>query len=348
MTDTTTSRPRRRLRRAGAAAAALLALAVGACSGPSQDTRPGNTDVATGGTLFATADEATAAFGADVAPGVFPRTITHAAGTTRLEKKPQRIAVLDSGELDDVIALGLTPVVMANPNNTPPSYLAEKTAGTATAGDTNNLNLEAIAAARPDLILGSKLRADQLYDRLSAIAPTVFSIRPGFPWKENFLLVGAATGEEDAAVRILNDYQHRADEVRSEVAAAPRPSRWCGSCRAGSGSTATSRSSASSCPTSGCRGRRPRTSTSSPPRSRPSASTRPTATGSSTPATGRPSRQRSRRSWTARRGRGCPRCGPTTSGPSTTRSGSSGWVPSAPGRCSTTSSGCWAEPRVPE
>lgn len=221
MTDTTTSRPRRRLRRAGAAAAALLALAVGACSGPSQDTRPGNTDVATGGTLFATADEATAAFGADVAPGVFPRTITHAAGTTRLEKKPQRIAVLDSGELDDVIALGLTPVVIANPNNTPPSYLAEKTAGTATAGDTNNLNLEAIAAARPDLILGSKLRADQLYDRLSAIAPTVFSIRPGFPWKENFLLVGAATGEEDAAVRILNDYQHRADEVRSEVAAAP-------------------------------------------------------------------------------------------------------------------------------
>ncbi|ODU02443.1 MAG: ABC transporter substrate-binding protein [Pseudonocardia sp. SCN 72-86] len=216
-----TNRPRRRPGWGAAAVVLAVALVAGACSGQSQDVRPGNTDVATGGKQFSTADEATAKFGADAAPGVFPRTVTHANGTTRLERKPERVAVLDSGELDDVIALGLTPVVMANPNNTAPTYLADKTAGVATAGDVSTLNLETIAAAKPDLILGSKLRADQLYPQLSAIAPTVLSIRPGFPWKENLLLVGAATGEEAKAVELLNGYQRRADAVREKVSGDP-------------------------------------------------------------------------------------------------------------------------------
>ena len=102
-----------------------------------------------------------------------------------------------------------------------PSYLADKAQGIKTVGGISELNLEAIAALKPDLILGSKLRANDLYDKLSAIAPTVFSIRPGFPWKENFLLVADAVGEEDKATGILNDYQKRADEVKSKVQGTP-------------------------------------------------------------------------------------------------------------------------------
>ncbi|GAA1221617.1 iron-siderophore ABC transporter substrate-binding protein [Pseudonocardia alaniniphila] len=178
----------------------------------------GNTDVATGGKLFSTADEATAKLGADVGPGVFPRTITHARGTTRLETKPVRVVTIDSGELDAVLSLGVTPVGMANPNGKAPSYLADRVAGITSVGDTNNLNLEAIAALKPDLILGSQLRVDQLYEPLSAIAPTVLSIRPGFPWKEDFLLAGAALGEETKATEVLNDYQRRADAVKASLA----------------------------------------------------------------------------------------------------------------------------------
>lgn len=44
---------------------------------------------------------------------------------------------------------------------------------------------------------------------------------PGFPWKENFLLVGDALGEEDAAVETLNEYQARADEVRASIDESP-------------------------------------------------------------------------------------------------------------------------------
>jgi len=195
-------------RRIGSWVGLLLALTVTAACGTSTPAEPkaGNADVATGGRLFAAADAETAKLGADVGPGVFPRTITHADGVTRLEAKPTRVVVLDSGELDDVLALGVVPVGVATLNTSVPSYLAEKVTGVPRVGDINALNLEAIAAVRPDLILGSKLRVDQLYSKLSVIAPTVLSIRPGFPWKEDFLLAAAALGEETQAVDVLNGY----------------------------------------------------------------------------------------------------------------------------------------------
>ena len=207
-----------------AALAAVTLLA--ACGQPSKPSSSGvgDQDVATGGRLFSTADSETAKLGADVGPGVFPRTVTHALGKTKLDKKPTRVVVLDSGELDDVLALGVTPVGMAKTagQSGVPSYLADRVKGIPAVGDINNLNLEQIAALTPDLIVGSKLRAKDLYPQLSKIAPTVFSIRPGFPWKENLLLIGAALGDETKAVGLLNDYQKRANEVKASVKGAPK------------------------------------------------------------------------------------------------------------------------------
>ncbi|MCE3553783.1 iron-siderophore ABC transporter substrate-binding protein [Pseudonocardia sp. RS11V-5] len=199
---------------------ALLLGLVAACAAPAP-TSSGNTDVATGGARFSTADAATAALGADVGPGVFPRTVTHARGTTRIDARPTRVVVLDTGELDDVLALGVTPVGLAGPDGKVPSYLEPKVGGAARLGTLDPLNLEAVAALKPDLILGSQLRVDQLYDRLTTIAPTVLSIRPGFPWKENLRLAAAALGEEQRAVDLLNAYQGRADEVRAALAGDP-------------------------------------------------------------------------------------------------------------------------------
>ncbi|WP_284750380.1 ABC transporter substrate-binding protein [Amycolatopsis sp. RTGN1] len=204
------------------AAGTLLA----ACGHPEKPSTSGvgDQDVATGGRLFSTADTETAKLGADAGPGVFPRTVTHALGKTKLDKKPSRVVVLDSGELDDVLALGITPVGMATNagQNDVPAYLADRAKGIPAIGGISNLNLEAIAALNPDLILGSKLRANDLYPQLSKIAPTVFSIRPGFPWKENLLLIGASLGAETQATGLLNDYQKRANEVKAAVKGAPK------------------------------------------------------------------------------------------------------------------------------
>lgn len=218
-----------RLRALGAAAVAagLLVASAGCSSSDSSSAAggggAGNADVAKGGARFAAADAETAKLGSDAADGVFPRTVTHANGTTQIPSKPQRVVVLDTGELDDVLTLGITPVGIPATKgaNTVPSYLAPKVAGVQSVGTIQELNLEAIAALKPDLILGSKLRADKLYPQLSQIAPTVFSIRPGYPWKENFLLVGEALGLEGESVATLNSYQDKVESLKASVTGDP-------------------------------------------------------------------------------------------------------------------------------
>ncbi|MDF0531790.1 iron-siderophore ABC transporter substrate-binding protein [Tsukamurella sp. 8F] len=216
-----------RIPRVAAPVAMILAflLVLAGCSSSSGGDRKGagNTDVATGGERFGTADADTAKLGTDAAPGVFPRTIKHANGETTLEKKPTRIVVLDTGELDDVLTLGVTPVGMVTTKgaNPVPSYLAGRVRDVPSVGEINALDLEAIAELEPDLILGSKLRADNLYPTLAKIAPTVFSIRPGFPWKENFRLVGTALGMEKQTVDTLNTYADHAKALKTEVTGNP-------------------------------------------------------------------------------------------------------------------------------
>lgn len=196
------------------------ALTITGCNAPENNSSgTGNQEVAVGGAKFKTADAETAKLGSDAQPGQFPRTITHAAGTTEIKQRPQRIVVLESGELDAVVSLGLTPVGMTTTKgeNPIPSYLADKVKDVKTVGTINEVNVEAIAALQPDLILGNQLRADKLYPQLSEIAPTVFSIRPGFPWKENFLLVGEALGMEKEAEAKLNEYSESVSELGKSV-----------------------------------------------------------------------------------------------------------------------------------
>ncbi|MGW3496837.1 ABC transporter substrate-binding protein [Streptomyces sp. NPDC001020] len=222
--------------RRGTAAAALTlaaAFALTACGGsstggegtsgkPSAEAGAGGKkSVAQGGEGFGDAAKKTAAMGTDAAPGEWPRTVTHAMGKTELRAQPKRVVVLDVGELDNVVSLGIKPVGLAPTEGSPelPSYL-KKDAGTPkNVGTINNLNLEAIAALKPDLILGSQLRAADKYDELSQIAPTVFSIRPGFTWKENYLLNAAALDKTEQAKQKLATYEERARDLSKKLGA---------------------------------------------------------------------------------------------------------------------------------
>ncbi|MFI2410254.1 ABC transporter substrate-binding protein [Streptomyces sp. NPDC018947] len=175
--------------------------------------------VAKGGKDFADAAEKTAALGTDAKPGQWPRTVKHAMGSTEIKAQPKRVVVLDVGELDNVVSLGVKPVGLAPTEGSPelPSYL-KKDAGTPkNVGTINSLNLEAIAALKPDLILGSQLRAANSYDELSQIAPTVFSIRPGFTWKENYLLNAAALDKTAQAKANLAAYEKKAQALGDKL-----------------------------------------------------------------------------------------------------------------------------------
>ncbi|MEV7771149.1 iron-siderophore ABC transporter substrate-binding protein [Kitasatospora sp. NPDC086791] len=153
----------------------------------------------------------------------FPRSVKHAAGTAELKSRPQRVVVLDSGELDDVTLLGITPVGAVSPHMKTeggfPNYLKDKVKDTKDVGPMNEPNLELIASLKPDLILSSKVRHAKVYSQLNAIAPTVLAETTGFPWKENLALYAQALGKEDEAKKALADYEARAKKLGEEIKA---------------------------------------------------------------------------------------------------------------------------------
>ncbi|MDQ4021073.1 MAG: iron-siderophore ABC transporter substrate-binding protein [Actinomycetota bacterium] len=175
-----------------ATAASLLALTIAACGGQAEDAQ-----------------------GEDTQPASAERVVQHAMGATTISGMPQRVVVLDTGELDSVLALGVKPVgsVRVDADQEFPAYLQDKTQGVETVGTIRAPDLEKIAALNPDLILSNKVRDADKYDTLRQIAPTVFAEEVGVAWKENFLLAGRALGKEAEAEQILADYEERARAV---------------------------------------------------------------------------------------------------------------------------------------
>jgi iron complex transport system substrate-binding protein len=139
----------------------------------------------------------------------FPRTVEHAMGSTEIPERPERVVVLDTGELDTALALGVVPVgaVTTDASDDFLSYLADDAADVQPVGTVAEPDLEAIAALQPDLILSNKTRHEAIYEQLGQIAPTVFAERVGVVWKENFLLDAEALGLEARAHAELDEYE---------------------------------------------------------------------------------------------------------------------------------------------
>ncbi len=158
-------------------------------------------------------------FGTDAAPGVFPRTIRHAMGETTLEQAPVRVITLDVGELDAVLNLGVIPVgAVEYTDTTWADYIKEQAPDLKMVGTLAEPDFEAIAALKPDVIISSKLRHEELYDRLTRIAPTVFAERPGVAFRHNFKLYAETLGREVEGAELVTRYEER---VRAINAALP-------------------------------------------------------------------------------------------------------------------------------
>lgn len=153
-------------------------------------------------------------------PATGTRTVVHTAGTAQVPADPQRIVVLDLAAMDAVCALGLWERVVGTAfTPTDPAYFDYLGSGIAElpsvgGGDTPDLDL--VAQARPDLILGSSVDSD-LYGRLGAIAPTVTVGADPVFWRQQFLRAGETLGRRDAAQRVLDDYLVAAAEVGREL-----------------------------------------------------------------------------------------------------------------------------------
>lgn len=192
--------------------AALLAVALLAgCGGGSDDDGP--------------------AEAAPVAEGDFPRTVEHAMGTTEVPAFPETVIALDLSVVDSALALGLEVIgytTFLDPEGDLPEHfgdaLDEHAADATWVGDLSTPNLERIAGLQPDLILSSVVRHEDLYEELSAIAPTVMTESGGGGWKDGLLLVGEAVDRRDRAEALIAAYEARATAVGAainEVAGSP-------------------------------------------------------------------------------------------------------------------------------
>ena len=166
-------------------------------------------------------DAVDAAKASGAASAGFPRTLKTVMGDVKIPSQPKRVVVLDTGELDDVTLLGIDPVGAVAPHFKTeggfPTYLKGELSGTADVGPLLEPNLEKIASLKPDLILSSKVRHEKVYDKLSAIAPTVFTETTGGVWKQNLKVHAEALGLEKEAAAKVKEYETQAKALGEAI-----------------------------------------------------------------------------------------------------------------------------------
>ncbi|SEQ80760.1 ABC transporter substrate-binding protein [Piscibacillus halophilus] len=146
-------------------------------------------------------------------------TVEHAMGETTIEGKPERIVVLTNHGTEALLSLGITPVGAVQSWTGDPWYehISEDMEGVEVVGTESGINLEKIAELDPDLILANKMRQEEHYDKLSAIAPTVYEETLRGDWKINFELIAEAVNMQEEGQQVLDDYQQRIDELRTKL-----------------------------------------------------------------------------------------------------------------------------------
>ena len=154
-----------------------------------------------------------------VAPSIDTKRIQHGLGETDVPVKPTRIVAAGYFVVEAMMALGIRPiaapaVIVDNLLHLPPAEGA-----IADIGMPNNLNLEAIAALNPDLILTSQIFAGaDTYPLLSQIAPTVVLDANGHTeWQTLTRLCAETLGQEADADQLEADYSAKLQAFKSQL-----------------------------------------------------------------------------------------------------------------------------------
>lgn len=151
----------------------------------------------------------------------FPITITHALGETTIESAPERVATWGWGSTEAALAVGVTPVGVAEQTWTvgPKALLpwvedeyealgAESPVIFTDADGGSSVPYEEFVEAAPDLIVApySGVTAEQ-YELLSEIAPVIaYPESPwATPWEDIITLTSEALGRSSAGDQILDD-----------------------------------------------------------------------------------------------------------------------------------------------
>lgn len=159
---------------------------------------------------------------ASAGPSSFPMTVEHSLGQTVIEKRPQRVAVLDMNELDFLDQLGV-PVAGA-PKDFVPHFLSryKNNEDVMDLGFIVKPNLEKLYRLHPDLVLMTALQADR-YQEISEFAPVVlFDVdyrdsSTGYieVISNHLMTLGRIFGKQERAREKVAAIKRKAEQVRS-------------------------------------------------------------------------------------------------------------------------------------
>ncbi len=227
-----------------AAAAVALVLVAAGCGDDDAASPTGAAGIAPATTADAPAadGELPAGWGAaldelrceDTSVGGFPRTVVHDGGETRIESAPQRVVSIEgTTSLDLLLAMGITPAAAGGDDEGPAvhahqAYLAGGTPtdpGFPLIAKRPEVNVEAIAAARPDLVISQSGWLDQIEDQVRALGVPVVVFEwgdSGEPpdWRRNVRIVAEAVGRDACIDEIVGDVDAAIDETRTALEAA--------------------------------------------------------------------------------------------------------------------------------
>ncbi len=157
-------------------------------------------------------------------PTAGTRTVESVAGPVEVPASVNSVVATEGRrDLDIALALGLPLVGFPRDGETPdavPRFDAELRAAEAAGAEQlflrNEINLEAIAAVDPDLVLGRDEDLAELPEltQIAAVLP-LGQTGTNRTWQDDLAVVAQATGTQAAAEEVLTRYAGRLEEVRA-------------------------------------------------------------------------------------------------------------------------------------
>lgn len=158
------------------------------------------------------------------------REVDTGRGPVEVPAQPRRIVSL-SGALTGYLYTLEAPVTAsdarvlgARPDATgfPPTWSASAVRQGTVALPSGDLSVEAVAAQRPDLIIGggqgfTAAQAEQNYEALSRIAPTVLVPSSAVAWQDQLSLIASLVNRQDRVPGLMTAYDDRFARVKASI-----------------------------------------------------------------------------------------------------------------------------------
>ena len=147
-------------------------------------------------------------------------TLDTAFGPVTVHDHPQRVVSLGDNSLDAALTLGTKPVaaLASRGGSDIPDYLKSVSGTLPLVGNVRAVNLEAVLAQRPDLILAGPDLTQEQFAKLSLIAPTVVPQGNALSdWRETLRAYAQALGKPSQAEQKVEQLDKRIAALRERL-----------------------------------------------------------------------------------------------------------------------------------